>query len=141
MLEFIFGVFIVVHGLIHLFYFGQSRRLFDLQPGMVWPDGSWAFSKHLGNETTRMLASTSCVLAAIGFVAGGVGLLTGQTWGIPVVVGSAALSTIIFILFWDGNWQKWDDKGGVGILINMAILVAVPLTFIVTCTQNPTSLT
>jgi len=81
-----------------------------------------------------MLASTSCVLAAIGFVAGGVGLLTGQTWGIPVVVGSAVLSTIIFILFWDGNWQKWDDKGGVGILINLAILVAVLIL------QWPTSL-
>ena len=40
MLGFIFGVFIVVHVLIHLFYFGQSRRLFELQPGMVWPDGS-----------------------------------------------------------------------------------------------------
>jgi hypothetical protein len=28
----IFGVFIVLHGLIHLLYFGQSRRLFELQP-------------------------------------------------------------------------------------------------------------
>ena len=81
MLGFIFGVFIVVHGLIHLFYFGQSRRLFELQPGMFWPDGSWAFSKHLGNETTRMLASTSCVLAAIGFVTGGIGLLMGGRLG------------------------------------------------------------
>ncbi|MBW6516897.1 MAG: hypothetical protein K0A89_00115 [ANME-2 cluster archaeon] len=99
MLGLIFGVFIVVHGRVHLFYVGQSRRLFELQPGMVWPDGSRAFSKHLGDETTRMLASTSCVLTAIGFVAGGIGLLTGQTWGSPVVVGSAVLSTIIFIFF------------------------------------------
>lgn len=125
MLELLIGLFIVLHGLVHLFYFGQSRRLFELQTGMVWPDGSWAFSKRLGNETTRMLASTSCILAAIGFVAGSIGLLTGQTWGSPVVVGSAVLSTIIFILFWDGNWQKWNDKGGVGILINLAILVAL----------------
>ncbi len=125
MLELLIGLFIVLHGLVHLFYFGQSRRLFELQPGMVWPDGSWAFSKRLGNETTRMLASTSCVLAAIGFVAGGIGLLTGQTWGSSVVLGSAVLSTIIFILFWDGNWQKWNDKGGGGIVINLAILVAL----------------
>lgn len=125
MLGFILGIFIVVHGLIHLFYVGQSRRLFELQPGMVWPDGSWAFSKRLGDGTTRKLASTSCVLAAIGFVAGGIGLLTGQTWGSPVVVDSAVFSTIIFILYWDGNWQKWNDKGGVGILINVAILGAV----------------
>lgn len=125
MLGLLIGLFIVLHGLVHLFYFGQSRRLFELQPVMVWPDGSWAFSKRLGNETTRMLASTSCIFAAIGFVAGGIGLLTGQTWGSPVVVGSAVLSTIIFILFWDGNQQKWNNKGGVGIFINLAILVAL----------------
>ena len=125
MLRFIFGVFIVLHGLIHLFYFGQSRRLFELQPGMVWPDGSWAFSKLLGNEATRLLASISCVLAAIGFVAGGIGLLVEQAWWRPVVVGSAAFSTVIFILFWDGEPQKLAEKGGIGILINIAILVAL----------------
>lgn len=125
MLGLIFSVFIVLHGLVHLFYFGQSRRLFELQPGMVWPDGSWAFSKLLGNEATRLLARTSCVLAAIGFVAGGIGLLMGQAWGSPVVVGSAAFSTVIFIILWDGEMQKLADKGGSGILINIAILAAL----------------
>lgn len=125
MLRFIIPVFIVLHGLIHLFYFGQSRRFFELQPGMVWPDGSWAFSKLLGNEAIKSLASTSCLLAAIGFVTGGLGLLVGQAWGCLVVVGSAAFSTVIFILFWDGELQKWADNGGVGILINIAILVAM----------------
>jgi hypothetical protein len=125
MWELIISVFIVLHGLVHLFYFGQSLRFFELQPGMVWPDGSWAFSKLLGNEATRLLAGTSCVLATIGFVTGGIGLLMGQAWGSPVVVGSAAFSTVIFILFWDGELQKWADKGGVGILINIAILVVV----------------
>jgi fatty acid desaturase len=125
MLRFIIGVFIVLHGLVHLLYFGQSWRLFELQPGMVWPDGSWAFSKLLGNEATKLLASTSCVLAAIGFVAGGIGILVGQAWWRPVVVGSAAFSTVIFILFWDGELQKLADKGGIGLLINIAILVAL----------------
>jgi hypothetical protein len=31
----IFGVFIVLHGLVHLLYFGQSARYFELQPEMV----------------------------------------------------------------------------------------------------------
>jgi len=125
MLRFIIGVFIVLHGLVHLLYFGQSRRLFELQPGMVWPEGSWAFSKLLGDEATRLLASISCVLAAIGFVAGGTGILVRQAWWRPVVVGSAAFSAVILILFWDGEMQKLDDKGGIGLLINIAILVAV----------------
>ncbi len=56
---------------------------------------------------------------------GGIGLLMGQAWGSPVVMGSAAFSTVSFILFWDGEMQKLADKGGIGILINMAILVVV----------------
>jgi uncharacterized membrane protein YphA (DoxX/SURF4 family) len=124
MLRFIVGIFIVLHGLVHLLYLGQSKRLFELQAGMVWPDGSWAFSKLFKDEVIRGLASISCLLAAIGFVAGGTGIFVGQAWWHPVVVGSATFSVIIFILFWDGKMQHLDDKGGIGILINLAILVA-----------------
>jgi hypothetical protein len=121
----LFAIFIVLHGLVHLLYFGQSWRLFELQPGMVWPDGSWAFAKLLGDEATRVLASVACILAAAGFVAGGIGLLVKQAWWRPAGVGSAAFSAIIFLLLWDGGLQQLDNKGGVGLLINVAILVAV----------------
>jgi hypothetical protein len=124
-LRFIFGAFTVLHGLVHLLYFGQSRRLFELRPGMVWPDGSWAFSKLLGDGATRLLASISYVLAAIGFVAGGIGILVGQAWWRPVVVGSAAFSAVIVLLFWDGKMRKLDDQGLIALLINVAILLAV----------------
>jgi hypothetical protein len=127
MLRIIIGVFIVLHGLVHLLYSGQSWRLFELQPGMVWPDGSWAFSGLFGDEKARTLASISYVLAAIGFVAGGAGILAGQTWWWPVVVGSAAFSAVIVVLFWDGTMQKLNDQGAIALLINLAILVAVLL--------------
>jgi hypothetical protein len=125
MLRFIIGAFIVLHGVVHLLYFGQSRRLFELQPGMVWPDGSWAFAKLPGQEATRWLASISCLLAALGFVAGGTSILVGQAWWRPVVVGAAAFSAVVFILFWDGKMQKLADQGAIAILINLVILVAV----------------
>jgi hypothetical protein len=108
-----------------LLYFGQSWRLFELRSKMVWPDGSWAFSKLLGDETTRLLASITLILAAVGFLAGGIGIFMRQDWWRPVVVGSAAFSTAIFILFWDGKLQMLADKGGIGLLISVAILVAV----------------
>jgi uncharacterized membrane protein YphA (DoxX/SURF4 family) len=125
MLRFIVGAFFVLHGLVHLLYFGQSWRLFELQADMVWPEGSWAFSKLLGDGATRLLASIFCILAAIGFVAGGAAILVGQAWWRPVVVGAAAFSAVVFILFWDGKMQKLHDKGGIGLLIDIAILVAV----------------
>jgi hypothetical protein len=121
----LFGVFMVLHGLVHLLYFGQSARYFELKPGMVWPDGAWAFSRLVGDQATRNLASISLILAAIGFVADGAGIFVGQAWWRPVVVGAAAFSSIVFILFWNGSLQNLDGQGGVGILINLAILVAV----------------
>jgi len=59
MIRILFGVFLVLHGLVHLLYYGQSARHFELQPGMVWPDGSWAFSRLLGDELVRSLAGVS----------------------------------------------------------------------------------
>jgi uncharacterized membrane protein YphA (DoxX/SURF4 family) len=127
MIRILFGVFFVLHGLVHLLYFGQSARYFELQPGMLWPDGSWAFSRFLGNATTRNLAGILLILAAVGFVAGGAGIFLKQAWWRPAVVTVAAFSVVIYLLFWDGGLQYLDNKGGVGILINLAILSAVLL--------------
>ena len=125
MLQFILGVFMMLHGLVHLLYFGQSARRFELRPGMAWPDGSWAFSKLLGEKATRALASIACALAAAGFVAGGVGILASQAWWRPVIVTSAAFSAALYIMFWDGKVQMLDAKGGIGLLIDLAILIVV----------------
>jgi len=123
-LQFIFGVFIVLHGLVHLLYFGQSARRFELRPGMTWPDGSWACSRLLGDRSTRKLASLACIVAAVGFVVGGAGLLISQVWWRPIVVVAATFSSMAFIFFWDGKLRKLDDQGGIAILINLALLLA-----------------
>lgn len=125
MLRIVAGLFLVLHGLVHLLYFAHSRRLLELQPGMAWPDGSWAFSRLLGEEAVRWLAGVANVLAALGFVAGGIGVFAGQAWWRPLVVGSAAFSAAIFVLFWDGTLQRLDNQGAIAILLNAAILVAV----------------
>ncbi|MEW5868566.1 MAG: hypothetical protein AB1894_04770 [Chloroflexota bacterium] len=119
------GVFLFLHGLVHLLYAGQSWRFFELRPGMIWPDGSWIFSRLLGNETSRLLASVMLALAALAYLAGGLGLFARQDWWRPVVLGAAALSSITYILFWNGKFQALDDQGGIGLLINLAIVVVV----------------
>src|SRR5512139_533131 len=103
MIKVIAGLFFVLHGLVHLLYFGQSARLFELQSGMIWPDGSWAFQKLLGEHGTRMLASIFCLLAAAGFVIGGAGLFLGQSWWRTAVIASATFSGLLYILFWNGR--------------------------------------
>ena len=125
MLSILFGIFFVLHGLVHMLYFGQSARYFELQPGMVWPDGSWALSRLLGDGTARNLAGTLLVLAAVGFVIGGIGIFAKQAWWRPTIITVAIFSSAIYLLFWDAGWSHLDNKGGVGILINLAILAAL----------------
>jgi hypothetical protein len=127
MLKSVVGVFIVLHGLVHLLYFGQSMRLFELQSGMVWPDDSWLFSRLMGGQTTRWVAALCCVLAAIGFVGGGAAILLGQPWWRPAVVGTAVFSTVLCILFWDGKLHQLANQGLIAVLMNVGILIAVLL--------------
>jgi len=117
------GIFMVLHGLVHLLYLGQSARLFELQPGMGWPDGSWASAKLIGNEATRVVASVSLVLASMGYIGGGIGIFMRQIWWRPVIVGTAAFSAVLYILFWNGRRQNLANQGGIGLIINLAILV------------------
>ena len=121
----ILGIFFLLHGMVHLLYAGQSLRRFELQPGMTWPDGAWLFSKLLGDETIRLLAAILLTLAALGFAAGGLGLFLRQDWWRPIAIGTAVFSSGIFMLLWDGKLRDLPGKGGVGLLINLAILIAV----------------
>ena len=125
MIRILFGIFVMLHGLVHLLYFGQSRRIFELQTGLTWPDGAWVFSRVLGNEPTRVLASILLLFVGLGFIGGGAGIFLMRGWWRPLVVSAAALSTLTFILFWDGALQNLPEKGAVGILISAAILVVV----------------
>ena len=122
MFIFMFASFIILHGLVHLLYVGQSQRLFELRPGMTWPDDSWAFSRLFGDRVTRGLTSITFILVAIGFVSGGIGLIFNHPWWHPFVVGAAAVSSVMIILLWDGKPHKLDNQGGVGLLINLALL-------------------
>ena len=125
MLNILFGIFFVLHGLIHMLYFGQSARYFELQPGMAWPDGSWVSSRLFGDAITRNLAGILLVLAAVGFVIGGIGVFAKQTWWRPTIIAVAIFSSAIYLLFWDAGWSHLDNKGGIGILINLAILATL----------------
>lgn len=125
MLSLALAVFIILHGIVHLLYFGQSQRYFELQPGMSWPDGSWAFSGLLGNDVTRTVASILCVLTAILLVTGGIALFAKWELWRSIVVGGAVLSTVIYLLLWNGKMQGLDNQGFIGILINLAILTVL----------------
>lgn len=125
MLAITFGIFLILHAMVHLLYAGQSWGLFELRPEMTWPEGSWLISKLLGDRIVRRLATGFLVLAAIGFVGGSLGLFLRADWWRTATAISVVFSSLIFIVFWNGKFQALDDQGGVGLLINLAILVVI----------------
>jgi hypothetical protein len=125
MIGIVVGIFFILHGFVHALYFGQSLRYFELQPGMLWPEGSWVLSKFLGSSALRNIAGVLLIIAAVGFIASGIAVFTKQLWWRPLVVGSAIFSSIVYLLFWDGTSHRLDNQGWVGILINLVILAAV----------------
>lgn len=129
MSDLIVSGFLVLHGFVHLLYFGQSVRVFELQPGMTWPVDSWLFSRHFSRRVMRILAAILCVLAGMGFLIGGVGFLFSQAWATITVLTAAILSTVLYALFWDGRKKHLDRQGGIGVLLNVAILATILLFY------------
>jgi hypothetical protein len=124
-MKIVFGIFFILHGLVHLLYAGQSLRLFELRTGMIWPDGSWFLSKLVGDSATRIMAGIMLALAALVLIAAGLGLILSGSWWRPVVVGAAAFSSLLFILLWNGSFKVLDEQGAVGLAIDLVILVIV----------------
>ncbi len=97
------AVFLIVHGLLHLWYVTVSLRLIEYKPWMGWSGESWLLTSRLGDGGARTIAAVLYSLAAMGFVASGVGLLMEQPWFRLVLVGSLVCSLIATLLFWDGK--------------------------------------
>ncbi len=125
MLRFLFGTFMLLHGLVHLWYVTLSREWVAFQPEMGWTGESWLFSSLLSDSATRALASVCYLVATLLFVAGGVGVYAQQDWWRPLAVVASAFSAVIIILFWDGGTQLLVEKGLLGLLINVLLLFAL----------------
>lgn len=119
----IFGIFMILHGLVFLFYFGLSRRLFELDSPLVgWLERSWLFSSFLADSAIRGLASVLYAGSTALFVLSGIGFLIKADWWNPLLLIAAILSSAVVIVFWDGHFQRLPDKGFIGVLINVALI-------------------
>jgi hypothetical protein len=124
-MSFLVGIFLVLHGLVHLFFVGQGLRLFRPQEWMTWPDGSWLFSRFLRTASFRVMAAALCALCTVGFMLAGVGVMVEQGWWEPVAIASAIGSGLVFILFWNGSPERIVEQGLIAVLIDVAILAAI----------------
>lgn len=118
------AIFIVLHGLVHLWYFTLSRGLVEFQPEMGWSGQSWLLSPALGGDGARALGSILYVVATVAFVGAGVALLARSDWLRWLLPAAALLSSVLILLFWQGGLEMWAQKGLMGLLINVVLVVA-----------------
>ncbi|MGB7874760.1 MAG: hypothetical protein WBL25_10280 [Anaerolineales bacterium] len=119
------GIFILLHGLVHIWYVTLSQRWVEFQVDMGWTGKSWLLTNLLGDQVTRFLATLLYSLSAIVFVAAGVGLLANQEWSRPGLVIASIISSLTILVFWDGSLNMPVEKGLLGLLISVGILIAV----------------
>jgi hypothetical protein len=127
MVRILAGIVIVLHGLVHLWYFALARGLVQFKTEMGWSGKSWLFTNFIGDAGTRNLASVVLLLPTVGLSVGGIGFLVEQPWARPVLIASAAVSALALILFWDRSMQLIVQKGLIGIVIDVAILAGLLL--------------
>lgn len=123
----LFGLFVVLHGLVHLWYFTLSQRLVEFKPEMGWSGKSWLFSNLMGDAATRTLASVAFIAATLAFVVSGIGIFAGSDWWRPALVGAAVFSAVSILVLWDGGMQLIVQKGLLGLLIDLGILAVLLL--------------
>lgn len=122
MFRLLFSIFLVLHGLVHFWYFTLSHGLVAFQPEMGWSGHSWLFTNLLGGAGARSLASVLYPLAALLFVVGGIGFYARWEWAQPLLLGAAAFSAALIFLFWDGQAQLLVEKGILGLLVDIGII-------------------
>ena len=127
MLGFAVAVFLVLHGLVHLWYVVLSQGWVEMEDAMGWNGRSWLLSDLLTEGTVLSLASVLYVLVAVGFLAGGVGYALDRDWATAVLVGAAVLSTVLLVAMWDGQFDLLVEKGVVGVAINVAVVAILVL--------------
>lgn len=116
------GIFLVLHGAVHLWYVVLSQGWVEAEGAMGWNGESWLLSERLSDRRLLDIASGLYTLVAVGFAAGGLGLVLTQPWWEPVTLFAATVSTTVIVTLWDGRRDQVVEKGAVGVVINFAVL-------------------
>jgi hypothetical protein len=66
------------------------------------------------------------VVTAVAFFVSGTSLLLVVAWWRPAVTYAAITSGIVFTAFWDGRIHRLAEQGGVGVVIDVATVLAAP---------------
>jgi hypothetical protein len=122
MLQTVIGLLAVLHGGIHLLYFGHSQRYFELVEGFRWPENSWVLSTLTGVKTLLTTAGVLLLVSGLLLGASGAAYLFRLSWRELALTAGALWSSLTYLMLWDGKGRQLPDQGLIGVLINLVLL-------------------
>ena len=125
MKDLLISLFLIAHGWAHVWYVALSQRLVEYKPEMGWTGESWILSSILNKQLTQLVSTFGYSVSLIGFIIGGVSLYLGKDWWSSIVLASSIISLLTVILYWDGELSMIVEKGLIGIIINVALIVLI----------------
>ncbi|MBI9051390.1 MAG: hypothetical protein JEZ00_18340 [Anaerolineaceae bacterium] len=114
-----FGIFMLLHGLVHIWYIVLSRQWVAFTPEMGYSGQSWLLSKPLGDGSTRLLASLLYGLSTVVMVIAAISILCNGGWMRPWLIIGSICSAMTILICWDGSFERIIEKGLIGFLINI----------------------
>jgi hypothetical protein len=91
---------------------------------MGWTGESWLLINLLSSGLARNLATILYSGSALTFFVGGIGLAARQAWSSGWITAASLISTAAIVIFWDGSFRQPVEKGLIGLLISVGIIVA-----------------
>ena len=113
------------HGWAHIWYVILSKRIISYEDWMAWTGRSWLFTGIIGESMSLWIATVGYAGSLLGFIASGVLLFFGKPFWRPAALASALLSSSMILLFWDGELSMLKEKGIIGLLINIALMIYI----------------
>lgn len=126
---YLFGIFLILHGIVFFLYAGQSLRLFELKPGMTWPDNSLLCSNLCNEKVLRVITALLCALFGTTFIFAAIILIFEIPLWFNAVIYSSISSTLVYIIMWDGKTANIKDQGGIGITLNFFLIILLIFFF------------
>lgn len=123
MLTTLAGIVLTLHGLVHLWFMMLALRLIPFEPDMGWTGYSWAFSRVFKDDLISPLAGFLFGVVALGFIISGILYPDKAYWVDSLLLVTAILSSFVLVLFWDGSTKNLVQKGLIGLLINVVIIL------------------
>lgn len=118
----ILSVFIILHGLVHIWYILIINRIVDFTPNMGWTGKSWLFSQCFSENSLRYMAIILYLLVTLLFMISGLAILINIEWQKTIITVAALLSSLTIIIFFDGKFELLVQKGFLGLIINLIII-------------------